>query len=112
MPSGRGDIGDEGFCRRIVDETIREFGKLDILINNAGEQHDRDSIEDISEEQLVRTFRTNIFAQFFLVKASLRHLKEGSAIVNTTSVTAYRGSAHLLDYSSTKGAIVAFTRSL
>lgn len=107
-----GDVGQESFCRRIVDETVREFGKLDIVVNNAAEQHDRESIEDIDEEQLVRTFRTNIFAQFFLVKAALKHLKEGAAIVNTTSVTAYRGSGHLLDYSSTKGAIVAFTRSL
>ena len=107
-----GDIGDEKFCRRIVDETVNEFGRLDILVNNAAEQHDRESIEDISEEQLVRTFRTNIFAMFFLVKAALKHLREGSAIVNTTSVTAYRGSEHLLDYSATKGAIVAFTRSL
>jgi NAD(P)-dependent dehydrogenase (short-subunit alcohol dehydrogenase family) len=107
-----GDVGQEAFCRRIVDETVREFGKLDVLVNNAAEQHDRDSIEEISEEQLVRTFRTNIFAQFFLVKAALKHLPEGSAIVNTTSVTAYRGSGHLLDYSSTKGAIIAFTRSL
>jgi NAD(P)-dependent dehydrogenase (short-subunit alcohol dehydrogenase family) len=107
-----GDVGQEEHCRRIVDETVREFGKLDILVNNAAEQHDRESIEEISEDQLVRTFRTNIFSQFFLVKAALKHLKEGSAIVNTTSVTAYRGSGHLLDYSSTKGAIIAFTRSL
>lgn len=107
-----GDVGEESFCRRIVDETLHELGKLDILINNAGEQHDRESIEEISEEQLVRTFRTNIFSMFFLVNAALKHLHEGSAIVNTASVTAYRGSGHLLDYSSTKGAIVAFTRSL
>lgn len=107
-----GDIGREAFCREIVEQTIQEFGKLDIIVNNAGEQHPQDSIEDISEEQLERTFRTNIYAMFFLVKAAMPHLKEGAAIVNTTSVTAYQGSPQLLDYSSTKGAILAFTRSL
>jgi NAD(P)-dependent dehydrogenase (short-subunit alcohol dehydrogenase family) len=107
-----GDIGDEGFCQQLVQRTVQEFGKLDILVNNAAEQHPQESLEDISAQQLERTFRTNIFAMFFLTKAALPHLKKGSAIVNTTSVTAYRGSPHLLDYSSTKGAIVAFTRSL
>jgi NAD(P)-dependent dehydrogenase (short-subunit alcohol dehydrogenase family) len=85
---------------------------LNILVNNAAEQHPQDSIEHISAEQLDRTFRTNIFSYFFMTKAAIKHLKEGSAIINTTSVTAYRGSAHLLDYAATKGAIVAFTRSL
>jgi len=108
----RGDVGQESHCKKIVEDAVREFGRLDILVNNAGEQHPQKSIEDISEEQLVRTFRTNIFAQFFLVKAALPHLNAGAAIVNTASVTAYRGSPTLLDYSSTKGAIVAFTRSL
>jgi len=107
-----GDAGDEGFCRAAVERTVSELGRLDILVNNAAEQHPQESIEDISEEQLVKTFRTNIFAYFFMVKAALRHLAEGSAIINTTSVTAYKGSPQLLDYSSTKGAIVAFTRSL
>jgi NAD(P)-dependent dehydrogenase (short-subunit alcohol dehydrogenase family) len=107
-----GDIGDEAFCKHAVEQTVNEFGKLDILINNAAEQHPQESIEDISKEQLERTFRTNIFSMFFLTKAALKHLKEGSAIINTTSVTAYKGSPQLLDYSSTKGAIVAFTRSL
>jgi NAD(P)-dependent dehydrogenase (short-subunit alcohol dehydrogenase family) len=107
-----GDIGDETFCQQAVQETVDEFGKLDILVNNAAEQHPKKSIEEISEEQLERTFRTNIFSMFFLTKAALKHLKEGSAIINTTSVTAYKGSPELLDYSSTKGAIVAFTRSL
>ncbi len=107
-----GDIGDEAFCGSLVDATIREFGQLDILVNNAGEQHPQEGIEKISREQLERTFRTNIFGMFFMVKAALPHLKEGSAIINTASVTAYRGSPKLLDYSSTKGAIVAFTRSL
>lgn len=107
-----GDIGSESFCREAVERTVRELGKLDILVNNAAEQHPQESIEDITAEQLERTFRTNIFSMFYLTKAALKHLKEGSAIINTTSVTAYRGSPQLLDYSSTKGAIVAFTRSL
>ena len=107
-----GDVGEEDFCRRAVERTVKEFGKLDILINNAAEQHPQDSIEKISEKQLERTFRTNIFSMFFMVKAAMKHLKKGAAIINTTSVTAYKGSDHLLDYSSTKGAIVAFTRSL
>jgi len=107
-----GDIGWESTCQKMVDETVATLGGLNILVNNAAEQHPQKSIEDISREQLERTFRTNIFAMFFMVKAALKHLKPGSAIINTTSVTAYRGSSHLLDYSSTKGAIVSFTRSL
>ncbi len=107
-----GDVGQEQFCQAAVEQTVGRFGRLDILVNNAGEQHPQESIEQISAGQLERTFRTNIFAQFFLTKAALKHLKPGSAIVNTTSVTAYKGSPGLLDYSATKGAIVAFTRSL
>ena len=107
-----GDIGEEVHCQRLVGRAIEEFGRLDILINNAAEQHPQDDITDISAEQLERTFRTNIFAMFYLTKAAMPHLKKGSSIINTTSVTAYRGSPQLLDYSSTKGAIVAFTRSL
>jgi NAD(P)-dependent dehydrogenase (short-subunit alcohol dehydrogenase family) len=107
-----GDVGQEKFCQRAVQRTVKELGKLDILVNNAAEQHPQESIEDISEKQLERTFRTNIFSMFFLTKAAMKHLGEGSAIINTTSVTAYRGSPELLDYSATKGAIVAFTRSL
>ena len=107
-----GDVGDEAFCRAAVDQTVRDLGRLDILVNNAAEQHPQDSIADITAEQLERTFRTNIFGMFFMTKAALPHLHEGSAIVNTTSVTAYKGSPQLLDYSATKGAIVAFTRSL
>jgi NAD(P)-dependent dehydrogenase (short-subunit alcohol dehydrogenase family) len=107
-----GDIGDESFCRQAVDQTVRELGGLDILVNNAAEQHPQESIEKISKEQLERTFRTNIFSMFYLTKFALTYLKEGSSIINTTSVTAYKGSPQLLDYSSTKGAIVAFTRSL
>lgn len=107
-----GDVGDEAFCQQAVQQTVDEFGQLDILVNNAAEQHPQKSIEDISAQQLERTFRTNIFSMFFMTKAALKYLKEGSAIINTTSVTAYQGSKELLDYSSTKGAIVAFTRSL
>jgi NAD(P)-dependent dehydrogenase (short-subunit alcohol dehydrogenase family) len=107
-----GDIGDESFCKSAVANTVEELGRLDILVNNAAEQHPRDSIAEISAEQLERTFRTNIFSYFYLTKAALPHLKPGSSIINTASVTAYRGSPKLLDYSATKGAIVAFTRSL
>lgn len=107
-----GDIGDAKFCRQIVHSTVSDLGRLDVLVNNAGEQHPQQRIEDISEEQLERTFRTNIFAMFHTVTAALPHLKEGARIINTTSVTAYRGSSHLIDYAATKGAIVAFTRSL
>jgi NAD(P)-dependent dehydrogenase (short-subunit alcohol dehydrogenase family) len=107
-----GDVGEEKFCQKAVKETVNEFGKLDILVNNAAEQHPQDSIEKISEKQLERSFRTNIFSFFFMTKAAMKHLKEGSAIINTTSVTAYKGNPQLLDYSSTKGAIVTFTRSL
>ncbi len=107
-----GDIGQEAVCQQIIEKVVEEFGKLDILVNNAAEQHPQESLENITEEQLERTFRTNIFSMFFLTKAALPHLQSGSAIINTTSITAYQGSPHLLDYSSTKGAIVAFTRSL
>jgi NAD(P)-dependent dehydrogenase (short-subunit alcohol dehydrogenase family) len=107
-----GDVGDESFAKEIVKRALDEFGKIDIVVNNAAEQHEQESLEKISREQLERTFRTNIFSMFFLTKAALPHMKEGSVIVNTTSVTAYRGSPQLIDYSSTKGAIVAFTRSL
>ncbi len=107
-----GDVGNEAFCKETVEQTVREFGHLHVLVNNAAEQHPQDSVEDISSEQLERTFRTNIFAYFYMVKAALPHLKPGTTIINTTSVTAYRGSQQLLDYASTKGAIVAFTRSL
>jgi NAD(P)-dependent dehydrogenase (short-subunit alcohol dehydrogenase family) len=107
-----GDVGEEKFCQKAVEQTVKEFGRLDIVVNNAAEQHPQESLENISAEQLERTFRTNIFSYFFITKAALPHLKKGSVIINTTSVTAYRGSSHLLDYSATKGANVAFTRSL
>jgi NAD(P)-dependent dehydrogenase (short-subunit alcohol dehydrogenase family) len=110
----RGDIGDLSFCRSAVESVVEEFGQLDILVNNAAEQHPQESIEGIEESQLTATFRTNVFSMFFLTQAALPYLKKrpGSTIINTTSVTAYRGSPGLLDYSATKGAIVSFTRSL
>jgi NAD(P)-dependent dehydrogenase (short-subunit alcohol dehydrogenase family) len=107
-----GDVGDERMCQQAVEDTIREFGRLDVLVNNAAEQHPQESLEKITSAQLERTFRTNIFSYFYMTKAALGHLSQGSAIINTTSVTAYRGSPHLLDYASSKGAIVSFTRSL
>ncbi|HEX4738098.1 MAG TPA: SDR family oxidoreductase [Allosphingosinicella sp.] len=107
-----GDIGDKDFCEKAVSETVQRLGGLDILVNNAGEQHADKEITDISEEQLKRTFQTNIFGMFFMTQAARPHLKQGSAIVNCTSVTMYQGSKELLDYSATKGAITAFTRSL
>lgn len=107
-----GDIGKESVCRRAVERTVKALGRLDIVVNNAAEQHPRASLEEITAAQMERTFRTNIFSYFFIAKAALKHLRKGSSIINTTSVTAYRGSAMLLDYSATKGAIVSFTRSL
>jgi NAD(P)-dependent dehydrogenase (short-subunit alcohol dehydrogenase family) len=107
-----GDVGDKDFCERAVAEAVEKLGRLDVLVNNAAEQHPDKDIRDITEEQLKRTFQTNIFGYFFMVQAARPHLKAGSAIVNCTSVTMYRGSAELLDYSATKGAITAFTRSL
>ena len=107
-----GDIGYESVCRDAVDQTFSELGRLDILVNNAAEQHPQENIEDIDREQLERTFRTNIFGMFFMTKAAMKHLKKGAAIVNTSSVTAYEGNPNLIDYAATKGSIVAFTRSL
>jgi NAD(P)-dependent dehydrogenase (short-subunit alcohol dehydrogenase family) len=107
-----GDVGDKQFCERAVEQTVRELGKLDILVNNAAEQHPDTDIRGITEEQLKRTFQTNIFGYFFMVQAARSHLKEGASIINCTSVTMYQGSSELLDYSATKGAITAFTRSL
>ncbi|MCY8239570.1 SDR family oxidoreductase [Bacillus inaquosorum] len=107
-----GDVGDENHCEQAVQQTVDHFGKLDILVNNAAEQHPQDSILNISTEQLEKTFRTNIFSMFHITKKALPHLREGSAIINTTSITAYEGDTMLIDYSSTKGAIVSFTRSM
>jgi NAD(P)-dependent dehydrogenase (short-subunit alcohol dehydrogenase family) len=107
-----GDVGREKFCKSAVQRTSRELGGINILVNNAAEQHPKESITNITEKQLERTFHTNILSMFFMTKAALRHFKNGGNIINTASVTAYQGSPQLLDYSSTKGAIVAFTRSL
>lgn len=107
-----GDLKEEAFCKVIVEKCIQEFGSLNILVNNAAVQFSKDSLEEISVAQIKETFNTNILPYFYLTKEALKYLKEGDVIINTTSVTAYRGSTHLLDYSSTKGAIVSFTRSL
>ena len=107
-----GDIGDPGFCRTAVAQVIERFGRIDVLVNNAAEQHPKPTLTEIAPEQLDRTFRTNIYGYFFMTQAVLPHLGAGCAIVNTSSVTAYRGSGGLIDYAATKGAIVAFTRSL
>lgn len=107
-----GNVRDEEFCKQSVENTVKEFGKLDILVNNAATQTEKKTLEDITTEQLRSTFETNIFSQFWMTKYALKHLKKGSSIINTTSVTAYRGSPGLIDYSSTKGAILTFTRSL
>ena len=107
-----GDVGEERVCQQMIGAAAKKLGHLDILVNNAAEQHPTEEIDKLTDRQLQRTFRTNIFAQFYFVKAALEHLKKGSAIINTASVTAYRGSPHLVDYAATKGAIIAFTRSL
>jgi len=107
-----GDLGDPEHCKKVVQGVIEKWGRLDVLVNNAGEQHPDKDIRDITVEQLQRTFQTNIFSMFYLVQAARPHLKKGAAIVNCTSVTMYQGSPGLLDYSATKGAITAFTRSL
>jgi NAD(P)-dependent dehydrogenase (short-subunit alcohol dehydrogenase family) len=108
----KGDIGEKAFCQKAVDEVIQNLGGIRVLINNAAEQHPQEKLEDISEEQLEKTFRTNIFSMFFMSQAVLSQLGEGCSIINTASVTAYKGSKELIDYSSTKGAIISFTRAL
>jgi NAD(P)-dependent dehydrogenase (short-subunit alcohol dehydrogenase family) len=107
-----GDISSENFCKDIVKQTKEQFGKIDILVNNAAEQHPQKSLLDITSEQLEKTFRTNIFSYFYMSKMVLPYLKKGASIINTASITAYAGHEELLDYSATKGAIVTFTRSL
>lgn len=107
-----GDLGDPDHCRGLVDAVIEKWGRLDVLVNNAGEQHPDEDVTEITAEQLQRTFQTNIFSMFYLVQAARPHLQSGAAIVNCTSVTMYKGAPILLDYSATKGAITAFTRSL
>ena len=107
-----GDVADQAVCRKVVDETLAKFGKLDILVNNAAEQHPQERFEDVSQQQWEKTFRTNVFGMFQMTQAVLPHLGKGASIINTTSVTAYKGNPMLIDYSSTKGAIVGFTRAL
>jgi NAD(P)-dependent dehydrogenase (short-subunit alcohol dehydrogenase family) len=107
-----GDVGDEMFCWESVERTFEEFGRIDILINNAAEQHETEDPAELDSEQLERTFRTNVFSQFHMTRACLQYMQQGASIINTTSITAYRGHKTLIDYASTKGAIVAFTRSL
>jgi NAD(P)-dependent dehydrogenase (short-subunit alcohol dehydrogenase family) len=107
-----GDVGDEAFCRKAIERTVKELGAIDILVNNAGEQHQVAGPTELEAEQIERTFRTNVFSFFYMVKHALPHMKSGGSIINTTSVTAYKGNQTLLDYSATKGAIVALTRSL
>ena len=107
-----GDLGDEAHCQRVVANTVDRFGRLDILVNNAAEQHEVDEPEEIAAERLERTFRSNVFSYFYMTKAALPHLREGASIINTTSITAYQGHPTLLGYSATRGAIVAYTRSL
>lgn len=107
-----GDIAHAAFCNRAVKKVIRELGRLDVLVNNAALHYEAESLTDITDEQLIRTFEVNVYSQFRITRAALPHLKKGAAIINTTSVTAYRGSAQLMDYAATKGAIVSFTRSL
>jgi NAD(P)-dependent dehydrogenase (short-subunit alcohol dehydrogenase family) len=108
----RGDVGKKKFCDSAVEKTVKKFGRLNVLVNNAAEQHASEDLTEVDERQVEETFRTNIFGYIFMTQAALKHMKKGSAVINTTSVTAYRGSEHLVDYASTKGAIVAFTRSL
>lgn len=107
-----GDVGNSAFCKKVVKQVVSKLGKLDILVNNAAEQHYQEDFLKVTDVQMEHTFRTNIFSMFYLTRAALPHMQEGSCIINSTSVTAYRGSAHLIDYSSTKGAILAFTRAL
>lgn len=107
-----GDIGERDHCREIIDLAIRKFGRIDILVNNAGEQHPEKDVTEISKKQLKRTFQTNVFGMFYMVQAAMPFLEKGAVIINCTSVTMYQGAEELLDYSATKGAITAFTRSL
>jgi NAD(P)-dependent dehydrogenase (short-subunit alcohol dehydrogenase family) len=107
-----GDVADPAFCKKAVDATVKAYGRLDVLVNNAAYQNRQESLDDVTEEQWDRTFRTNIYGYFHMAKAALRHLKRGGTIINTGSITGLEGNKQLLDYSSTKGAIHAFTKSL
>lgn len=108
----KGDLGKEKHCKKVIEKTVAEFGKIDILVNNAANHWEAKNLEDITTEQLMNTFHSNVFSVFWLTKFAMKHLKKGSCIINTVSVTAYRGSGHLIDYSATKGAVLSFTRSL
>lgn len=108
----KGDIGSKEFCLKAVEQVVKELGQLNILVNNAAEQHVQKDLEDISESQLEKTFTTNVFGAFYMTQAALRHMKAGDSIINTASIVAYRGHKELIDYGATKGAIVGFTRSL
>ncbi|WP_223875899.1 SDR family oxidoreductase [Paucilactobacillus kaifaensis] len=108
----QGDIGDSAFCQQVVDSVIDTFGHIDILVNNAGEQHLQKRVNDISDDQLERTFETNFFGNVYLTRAAMGELRGCGTIINTTSVTAFKGNPELMDYAATKGAIVAWTRSL
>ena len=108
----KGDLGNEKHCKKVVEKTVDNFGKIDILVNNAATHWEAETIEDISTDQMMKTFHSNFFSIFWVTKFAMKHLKKGSTIINTTSVTAYRGSDHLLDYAATKGAVLSFTRSL
>jgi NAD(P)-dependent dehydrogenase (short-subunit alcohol dehydrogenase family) len=107
-----GDVGEEAFCALLVAAALEQFGRIDVLVNNAAEQHPKQHIGEVSRAQVEQTFRTNVFSMFDLTRLAVPHMKQGAAIINSASVTAYRGSAHLLDYAASKGAIVSFTRSL
>ncbi|BCJ87111.1 SDR family oxidoreductase [Effusibacillus dendaii] len=107
-----GDVGYENVCQHVVKTTVEQFGRIDVLVNNAGEQHVRESILELPSEQWERTFRTNIFSMFYLTKAAVPYMKKGSSIINTASIVAYQGFKTMIDYSATKGAVVSFTRSL
>lgn len=108
----KGDLGRSAFCKKVIDTTLKKYKRLDVLVNNAAEQHYQDDFTAITDKQIEKTFQTNIFSMFYLSKYAVQFMKSGATIINTTSVTAYRGSDHLVDYSSTKGAILAFTRAL
>lgn len=108
----KGDVGEPAFCREVVDKTLEAFGKLNILINNAAEQYDWDDITQIPDDQLLRTFKTNVFSHFYMVKAALPHMHEGDTIIATSSINAFKGNATLIDYTATKGAIQGLVRSL
>jgi len=108
----KGDLKESTFCREVIEKTMKQFRYLDIVVNNAAVQFPKDSLEGISDEQLEKTFRTNIYSYFYVTRSALKYLQKDASIINTASVTAYRGSGHLIDYASTKGAIVSFTRSL